>query len=437
MDKKPKDLTLQISSLGKQYRLGKIGTGSLSGDLRRKLSMWRGEQDPAMPVNFDGSDRSLYGDIWALRGVNIEIGKGEVVGLIGKNGAGKSTLLKLLSQVTAPTEGTIRIKGRVSSLLEVGTGMHPELTGKENIFLNGALLGMTKAEVEKKFDEIVAFSGCENFINTPVKRYSSGMKVRLGFSVAAFMEPEILIVDEVLAVGDAEFRKKAVARMKEVSSGGDRTVIFVSHNMTSVRSLCTRCIYLKDGRVAYDGDVADCIAEYLGFEGKGSIKSYTWPDPRDAPSGEGVRMVSAQAVSPGRAYGEPFSTDMETIFEIEAERTDPDMPLDCTLRIFSESGDFLAASGTLFFSEREEKDRVKGKRVRFTCRIPPDFFNQGLYRFGVLLVADRQRAVMRLDELFEITYTTAPRDTDGWMGTPAAHLMPRFEWKAEPGKEEN
>lgn len=431
MKRNAKDLTLQISGLGKQYRLGKIGTGTLSGDLMRQLSMWRGEQDPAMPVDFDGTERSAHGDIWALRGVNIEIGRGEVVGLIGKNGAGKSTLLKLLSQVTAPTEGTIRIKGRISSLLEVGTGMHPELTGKENIYLNGAVLGMTKAEVRKKFDEIVAFSGCENFIDTPVKRYSSGMKVRLGFSVAAFMEPDILIVDEVLAVGDAEFRKKAVARMKEVSSGGDRTVIFVSHNMTSVRSLCTRCIYLKEGKVAYDGDVAACIAEYLGAGGTNSMKSYAWPDPADAPSGEGVRMVSAQAVAPGRAYGEPFSTDKETIFEIEAERNDPDTPLDCTLRIFSESGDFLAASGTLFFSEREEKERVKGKRVRFTCRIPPDFFNQGLYRFGVLLVTDRRRAVLRLDELFEITYATAPRETDGWLGSPASHFMPRFEWASE------
>lgn len=434
--KKAKDISVQIEGVGKRYRLGKIGSGTLSGDLKRQLSQWRGDPDPAMPVDYDGTLRSEYGEISALQDVHVEIRRGEVVGLIGKNGAGKSTLLKLLSRVTSPTEGTIRIKGRIASLLEVGTGMHPELSGRENIFLNGAVLGMTKAEIKAKFDEIVDFSGCARFIDTPVKRYSSGMKVRLGFSVAAFLEPEILIVDEVLAVGDAEFRKKAVARMKEVSSGGDRTVIFVSHNMTSVRSLCTRCILMKDGRVAYDGDVAACIAEYLGFEGSSSVKSYTWPDPTDAPSGDGVRLRSAQVVSPGRAYGQPFSTDMETLFEIEAERSDSEIPLDCTLRIFSESGDFLAASGTLFFAEREATENIKSKIVRFTCRIPPDFFNQGLYRIGVLLVADRKRTVLRLDDFFEITYAAAARDTDGWLGTPAAHFMPRFEWSSEPGEGE-
>jgi lipopolysaccharide transport system ATP-binding protein len=309
--------------------------------------------------------------------------------------------------------------------------MHPELTGRENIFLNGAVLGMTRLEIERKFNEIVDFSGCTTYIDTPVKRYSSGMKVRLGFSVAAFLEPEILIVDEVLAVGDAAFQKKAVARMKEISRGGDRTVIFVSHNMTSVRSLCTRSILLEAGRVVFDGDVAACIAEYLGYAIETTATSFSWTDRFEAPQCDEVRMVSARVVSPGKPYGSPLAIDNETCFEVEAERLIPDAVVDCTLRILSDSGEFLAASSTLYFADREVVESMGGNRLKFTCCIPADFFNQGVYRFGIYLLVDKRRTVLRLDDLFRLTLTAAERDAEGWTGTPASMLLPRFEWHAE------
>jgi lipopolysaccharide transport system ATP-binding protein len=242
-------VAIKIENLSKQYRLGLIGTGTLSHDLKRWWHLVRGKEDPFLRIGEvnDRSTKSTSDYVWALKDINLEVKQGEVLGIIGKNGAGKSTLLKILSRVTAPTTGSITYNGRIGSLLEAGTGFHSELTGRENIFLNGAILGMRKNEIERKFDEIVDFSGCERYIDTPVKRYSSGMIVRLGFAVAAFLEPEILVVDEVLAVGDAEFQKKAIGKMQNVSKTDGRTVLFVSHNMTSIQALCSKAIYLKDG----------------------------------------------------------------------------------------------------------------------------------------------------------------------------------------------
>ncbi|WP_228850334.1 ABC transporter ATP-binding protein [Aegicerativicinus sediminis] len=256
---------LKVENISKQYRLGNVGTGTLSHDLNRWWHKVRGKEDPYLKIG-DTNDRTVKGSsdyVWALRDINFEVQPGEVLGIIGKNGAGKSTLLKLLSRVTAPTTGIITAHGRIASLLEVGTGFHPELTGRENIFLNGAILGMTKAEIRSKFDEIVDFAGCERYIDTPVKRYSSGMYVRLAFAVAAHLEPEILVVDEVLAVGDAEFQKKAIGKMKDVSQGQGRTVLFVSHNMASIQSLCTRSILLNNGKVEMIGDTESVISHYL------------------------------------------------------------------------------------------------------------------------------------------------------------------------------
>ncbi len=258
------DLALKVENLGKLYRLGVIGTGTLSHDLNRWWSRTRGKEDPYMKVG-ESNDRSTKGKsdyVWALRHIDMEVKKGEIVGVIGSNGAGKSTLLKILSRVTSPTEGLFKARGRIASLLEVGTGFHVELTGRENVFLNGAILGMTKQEIGAKLDEIIDFSGVERYIDTPVKRYSSGMSVRLAFAVAAHLEPEILIVDEVLAVGDASFQKKAVGKIKEVSETGGRTVLFVSHNMGSVTKLCTRGIVLKDGEIYYEGDIDTTVKTY-------------------------------------------------------------------------------------------------------------------------------------------------------------------------------
>ncbi|MCM4154708.1 ABC transporter ATP-binding protein [Gramella sp. AN32] len=256
---------LKAENISKQYRLGTVGSGTLGDDLKRWWYGIRGKEDPFLQVGAVNDRSSVANEdyVWALRDINFEVKQGEVLGIIGKNGAGKSTLLKLLSRVTAPTTGSIKTRGRIASLLEVGTGFHGELTGRENIFMNGAVLGMTKTEIKNKLDEIIAFSGCEKYIDTPVKRYSSGMTVRLGFAVAAHLEPEILVVDEVLAVGDAEFQKKAIGKMNSLSKGEGRTVLFVSHNMASVKSLCTKTIVLENGTVVFEGDSSEGIDHYL------------------------------------------------------------------------------------------------------------------------------------------------------------------------------
>ena len=259
------DVILKVENLSKQYRLGLVGTGTISHDLNRFFARIRGKDDPYLKIG-ESNDRSTKGTseyVWALKDINFEVKRGEVLGIIGKNGAGKSTLLKILSKVTGPTTGAIKSKGRIASLLEVGTGFHPEMTGKENIFLNGAILGMTKKEISSKLDEIIDFSGCERYIDTPVKRYSSGMKVRLAFAVAAFLEPDILVVDEVLAVGDAEFQKKAIGKMQDISSQGGRTVLFVSHDMAAIKSLCYKSIVLNNGRILFEGEVSKAIDKYL------------------------------------------------------------------------------------------------------------------------------------------------------------------------------
>lgn len=260
-----KNIVLDVENVSKQYRLGEVGTGSLQHDLKRWWANIRGEEDPFLKIG-ETNDRTQKGNsdyVWALKDINFQIEQGQAVGIIGRNGAGKSTLLKLLSRVTKPTTGSIKYKGRIASLLEVGTGFHPEMTGRENIYLNGAILGMTRKEISRKFDEIVDFAGVERYIDTPVKRYSSGMYVRLAFAVAAHLESEILIVDEVLAVGDAEFQKKCLGKMGDVTKGEGRTILFVSHNISAVKTLCDSGIYMKNGTLEYLGGIDDTISRYL------------------------------------------------------------------------------------------------------------------------------------------------------------------------------
>ena len=260
------NIAIEFNHVSKQYRLGLVSTQTLAHDIRRFwITNVLGKEDPYLKIG-ETNDRTSKGEseyVWALKDIDFKIEQGDVVGIIGRNGAGKSTLLKLLSRVTGPTTGTIRAHGRIGSLLEVGTGFHPEMTGRENIFMNGAILGMSRSDIQRKLDDIIDFSGCARYIDTPVKRYSSGMTVRLGFAVAAFLEPEILVVDEVLAVGDAEFQKKAIGKMQDVSKGEGRTVLFVSHNMASVRQLCHTGILLDKGQVTMIGTVADVIDRYV------------------------------------------------------------------------------------------------------------------------------------------------------------------------------
>lgn len=288
-------VVIKVEGVSKQYRLGQIGTGSLAHDINRWWYKIRRKEDPYLKIGEtnDRTQKSDTGYVWSLRDINLEVKEGDVVGLIGKNGAGKSTLLKVLSRTTAPTTGSIKIKGRVASLLEVGTGFHPELTGRENIFLNGAILGMTRAEIKRKFDEIVEFAGVEKYVDTPVKRYSSGMYVRLAFGVAAHLEPEILIVDEVLAVGDAEFQKKALGKMKDVSDKDGRTVLFVSHNMTAINSICKSGIILKNGQVEFSGPVDKVVDKYLDIF---SSINYATTSFEELVEGDGINIHSVKLV---------------------------------------------------------------------------------------------------------------------------------------------
>ena len=291
-----KDIILKAENISKQYRLGQVGTGTLSHDLNRWWHQVRGKENPYLKIG-DTNDRSTKGEsdyVWALQDINFEVARGEVLGIIGKNGAGKSTLLKILSKVTAPTSGSIKSRGRIASLLEVGTGFNGEMTGRENIYLNGAILGMTKKEIASKLNEIIEFSGCERYIDTPVKRYSSGMTVRLAFAVAAFLEPEILVIDEVLAVGDAEFQKKAIGKMQDISREGGRTVLFVSHNMAAVRNLCTRGIVLKNGKVVFEGGIDESIEKYLNESTNSAIKKWT---SLQAPCTDFLRLLEVKVLN--------------------------------------------------------------------------------------------------------------------------------------------
>lgn len=288
------DTVISIENLSKSYQLGVIGTGTFFGDLNRWWAKKTGKPDPYAKVVEVKHDNRVGETIWALDNINFGLQQGEALGIIGRNGAGKSTLLKILSRVTAPTSGEVKVKGRIASLLEVGTGFHPELTGRENIYLNGAILGMSRAEVTRKFDEIVDFSGVEKFIDTPVKRYSSGMYVRLAFAVAAHLEPEILVVDEVLAVGDAEFQKKCLGKMSDVAGSG-RTVLFVSHNMPAILRLCSSAILLDKGRLVRQGNPLEVTNYYLNAEQftEGIVK---WSE-NNAPGDEEVRLIEVRLVN--------------------------------------------------------------------------------------------------------------------------------------------
>ena len=302
---------IEFENVSKQYRLGLVSTGTFSHDLNRWWTMnVLHKEDPNLKIG-ETNDRTQKGDskyVWALKDINFKVEQGDVVGIIGKNGAGKSTLLKLLSRVTTPTTGDIRVRGRIASLLEVGTGFHPEMTGRENIFMNGAIMGMTKQEIGRKLDEIIDFSGCERYIDTPVKRYSSGMTVRLGFAIAAHLEPEIFVVDEVLAVGDAEFQKKAIGKMKDVSQGGGRTVLFVSHNMASVNSLCQKGVVLVNGQVAYSGAITDAINYYLSSGSKSGFK-YEATEKKD------IQLLCAKQINEKGEVTEQFGTDRVATIE--------------------------------------------------------------------------------------------------------------------------
>ncbi len=341
--------------------------------------------------------REKDGYFWALKDINLEIKRGEAVGIIGRNGAGKSTLLKVLSRITQPTEGYAEIRGRVGALLEVGTGMHPELTGRENIYLNGAILGMRREEINKKFDEIVAFAGTEKFLDTPLKRYSSGMRVRLGFSVAAHLEPEILIVDEVLSVGDAEFRKKCLGKMNDVTGQG-RTVLFVSHNMAAVKSICQNVALIENGGISGYGPVDEMISRYLSKAAHHSLSREFTADEQISAKGSGVRLKSIRLIPQGRTHDSVVYTDEAIRVEVSIVNETPASNLGVSLVFKDESGVEAFISSSLHNKDMREVELPEGD-VTFECTIPANFLNAISYIIDVSLMRSREGIVMRKDDV--------------------------------------
>ena len=418
---KTNNIILKAENISKQYRLGLVGTGTLSHDLNRWWHRLRGKEDPYLKIGAE-NDRSKKAEtdyVWALRDINFEVFDGDVLGIIGKNGAGKSTLLKILSRVTSPTTGSIKTKGRIASLLEVGTGFHPELTGRENIYLNGSILGMTKAEIKVKEEEIVDFSGCAMYIDTPVKRYSSGMRVRLAFAVAAHLEPDILVVDEVLAVGDAEFQKKAIGKMKDISGNDGRTVLFVSHNMAAVKSLCTRGIVLENGTSVFEGTTDDCVDFYLkignenGSEHLRYFKESEFENLQFCLHSFGVKAQN-------KSFGEPILRRDDILFEVEYTSTVSDV-YKPAFRFKDEQGNFIFVSGSLcFFSKTTVKKKI-------TMTIPSNFFNQGSFYLD-LQISDGRKLYFRAEDTIAFTIIQEGVGLGKWMGKSPGPLKPEFNW---------
>lgn len=374
---------IKVENVGKLYHLGQVGTGTMSHDLNRWWHKVRGKEDPYLKLG-EANDRTKKGAseiVWALRDINFEVKQGEVLGIIGKNGAGKSTLLKILSRVTTPTVGEIKVKGRIASLLEVGTGFHPELTGRENIFLNGAILGMSKQEIRSKFDEIVDFSGVERYIDTPVKRYSSGMYVRLAFGVAAHLEPEILIVDEVLAVGDAEFQKKCLGKMKDVSGQG-RTVLFVSHQLGMINALCTKGLLLNKGTIGFQGSAMEAVNYYINEIGVGDNPSH-----RKFPQNKNQKasLLSARLTDKINKERNNFDVFEQVYVEIEYSLFEEMTGIVVGLNI-DRNGDIYACS----FDTDENPDRLKKRkpghyktRVKLPCPLKSGSYSISSVGIGI------------------------------------------------------
>ncbi len=417
-----KDIILKAENISKQYRLGEVGTGTLSHDFNRWWHKICGKEDPYLRIG-DTNDRSKKGTseyVWALQDINFEVERGEVLGIIGKNGAGKSTLLKILSKVTAPTTGSIRSRGRIASLLEVGTGFNGEMTGRENIFLNGAILGMTKKEITSKLDEIIEFSGCERYIDTPVKRYSSGMTVRLAFAVAAFLEPEILVIDEVLAVGDAEFQKKAMGKMQDISRGEGRTVLFVSHNMAAVKSLCTRGIVLEHGKVKLISNIEKAVSYYLSGDSEVmNQKTFGLDYETDEFKLEKIAINCLN-----KSIEDPLLENSE--IELKTVITLKDKHLGnyhITYHLYNEMGEVLFS-----FSNSFEKEKLQYGKNELICLFPSSFFQSGQYFLSFFFIKDQREALFVENDILSFTVIDGERDLGVYMGREPGYIKPKFNW---------
>jgi lipopolysaccharide transport system ATP-binding protein len=419
---------IQVENLYKQYRLGQVGSGTLRDDFSRWWNGILGKEDPLQKIG-EINDRTSVATsdyVLSLRDINFSVQEGEVLGIIGKNGAGKSTLLKVLSKVTAPSSGQIKIKGRVASLLEVGTGFHPELTGRENIYLNGAILGMKRHEITRKLDEIIDFAGIQRYVDTPVKRYSSGMYVRLAFAVAAHLEPEILIVDEVLAVGDAEFQQKAIGKMQAVSKQQGRTVLFVSHNMDAISRLCTSCLYLKNGGLELKGRTDEVIQKYLSAETQivSSIK-YQF---NDAPGSQLVRLIEAQVINQ--------SDDSKLNYNIDEK-----IGINITFEVLQETNDLVA--GFNLYNQMDvhilsSHDTLNQNKTytpgiyKATVWLPENFLTEGMHYCGVAVMSYKPFTV-HFHDVAKIGFNISDRQNGetvrgNYTGVFPGVIRPKLTW---------
>ena len=410
-------LAIKVENLSKQYRLGQIGTGTLSHDLNRFWAQLRGKEDPYARIGA-ANDRTQKADsdyVWALKDINFEIEQGDAVGIIGRNGAGKSTLLKILSRTTLPTTGSVKMKGRIASLLEVGTGFHPEMTGRENIYQNGAILGMSRHEITRKFDEIVDFSGCEAYIDTPVKRYSSGMYVRLAFAVAAHLESEILIVDEVLAVGDAEFQKKCLGKMNDVAKGEGRTVLFVSHNILAVRSLCNLGIFMENGCLRELGSMNKVADSYLS-KAQDKISSVAIIEK------ESDDMILHSIEVNRNGIDGRFNIDEDIVFKINlSSQRITDL---VNVNIF-----FNSADGVVIFATCSDQKVMEIGKYTFECTIPKYTLNDITYLIDIMLVEAGSKIIFNLKDVLAVEGEESNRE-GAWLGKFPGLVRPQyFLWK--------
>ncbi len=423
---------IKVENLSKQYRLGQVSTGALAHDVNRWWYKFRGKEDPYLKIS-EVNDRTQKGNseyVWALQDINFDVKQGEVLGIIGRNGAGKSTLLKILSRTTAPTTGSIKIKGRVASLLEVGTGFHPELSGRENVFLNGAIMGMTKKEIKRKFDEIVAFAGVERYIDTPVKRYSSGMYVRLAFAVAAHLEPEILIIDEVLAVGDAEFQKKCLGKMKDVSVNEGRTVLFVSHNMAAVSSLCTQSLFMSNGQVQDFGDTKKIIDKYITFgrESTGEIttEQITYTRESSVAFFNTIRLVSNNIAT------NVIRINDEVLIELEYSIAEDDVLVYPSIHILDNMGTVILATfngnSATFMRDDFFGKKLKRGKYKSTCKIPSNFFNTTIYSVSAFLVPEASNDSAIAENVLRFSVEETGEMRKEYVGEWIGLIRPKLAW---------
>ncbi len=412
---------IQVENLGKRYRIGRapVKVENRTSLLRKALS----------PFNYLISTlREPEEDeiLWALSDVSFNVSQGEVIGIIGRNGAGKSTLLKILSRITEPTQGRAVVRGRVGSLLEVGTGFHPELTGRENIYLSGAILGMHRAEIERKFDEIVDFAGVARFLDTPVKRYSSGMYVRLAFAVAAHLEPEVLLVDEVLAVGDAAFQKKCLGKMENVASEG-RTVLFVSHNMIAVQNLCQRVIWLDNGQLRAQGATPDVLGKYLSVT-FAAVTEQVWDNLDDAPGNEKVRLHRVAIRPAGGLATDTISMSMPLLVEVDYWNLLPDARLHACLHVYNEQQivAFTTSSNETDLMTRDNP--LPAGLLRSVCQIPAHFLNSGTHRIMLLILENGLKIIFRLEEALQFEVLELEERPGAWFGKEPGVVRPRLDW---------